>query len=68
MVDGWILGPDSELLFWVPPELRKGFYRARNTAIIGRVLKTKLDLGWFVYGGQWSQCKDPLPQKSVRSE
>ncbi|CAG8736324.1 11246_t:CDS:2, partial [Acaulospora colombiana] len=36
MVSGWILGPDSELLFWVPPELRHGLWRPNNVAVMGK--------------------------------
>lgn len=57
MVEDWVLGPNSELLFWVPHDLQTGLYRPRNKAIIGRVPKTKLDLKAFVHGESWELCK-----------
>jgi hypothetical protein len=58
MEDGWILGQNSELLFWVPPSIRAGLWRPRNTAVIGKLLTTRLDLTNFVHGRRWSLCKD----------
>jgi hypothetical protein len=59
MKDGWVLGPDSELLFWVPPNLRVGLLWPRNTLFIGEPIATKLDLKSFVHGESWSLCKEP---------
>ena len=56
LVDGWILGPNSELLFWVPPSLRVGLWWPRNTAVIAKV-STKLDFTLFCHGKSWTQCK-----------
>ncbi|KIM20491.1 hypothetical protein M408DRAFT_135359, partial [Serendipita vermifera MAFF 305830] len=55
--EGWVLGPDSELLFWVPPDLRAGLYRPGNTLIISQLPTTKLDLTAFIHGESWAQCK-----------
>ena len=57
MIDGWILGPNSELLFWVPPTLRTGLWRPGNTAVMGE-FATRLDLEQFVHGEDWVRCKD----------
>jgi len=59
MVDGWVLGPHSELLFWVPPALRPGLWWPSNTAVIG-AYGTRLDLRRFAHGEDWIRCKDPL--------
>jgi WD40 repeat protein len=56
MKNGWILGPHSELLFWVPPSIRDGLWRPANTAVISRV-STRLDLTLFVHGDSWYLCK-----------
>jgi WD40 repeat protein len=58
LVNGWILGSDSGLLFWVPPWNRKGLFWPRNTAVIADGL-TKVDLGRFVHGTSWQQCYGP---------
>jgi hypothetical protein len=74
MKDGWILGPDSELLFWVPSTLRAGLLRPGNELFIGAAITTRLNLDSFVHGESWSLCKEPeqlsishIPDHSVRS-
>jgi len=57
MQDGWILGPNSELLFWVPPILRDGLFWPRNKLVLGAIITTKLDFTCFVHGEQWINCK-----------
>jgi hypothetical protein len=57
MKDGWVLGPDSELLFWVPPTLQTGLLRPGTELFIGEAIATKLDLTSFVHGESWSLCK-----------
>ena len=64
MVDGWILGPNAERLFWVPPAMRTGLYRPGNTLVIGG-LTTRLNLTNFVHGEAWSHCRDSLPDEVV---
>ncbi|KIM20971.1 hypothetical protein M408DRAFT_305789 [Serendipita vermifera MAFF 305830] len=59
MIDGWMLGPNSELLFWVPPTLRSGLWRPENTVVIGKQA-TKLGFKHFSHGEYWTRCKDPL--------
>jgi hypothetical protein len=61
MKNGWILGPDSELLFWVPPTLRVVLLRPGNTLSIGKPIATRLDLKSFVHGESWSLCKESEP-------
>jgi hypothetical protein len=65
MKDGWVLGPDSELLFWVPPTLRDGLLWPGNTLLIGEPIATKLDLKAFVHGESWSLCKEPESSSMV---
>jgi hypothetical protein len=47
--DGWILCPNGELLFWVPPLNCLGLWHPRNTAIKAEK-PTKLDFTYFVHG------------------
>ncbi|PVF91096.1 WD40 repeat-like protein [Serendipita vermifera] len=61
MINGWILGANSELLFWVPPELHPGLFRPGNRFVFGRATKTRLHLESFVHGKSWTSCKnDPI--------
>ncbi|KIM21534.1 hypothetical protein M408DRAFT_29493 [Serendipita vermifera MAFF 305830] len=70
MVNGWVLGPKSELLFWVPPMLRLGLYRPANMLIIAQDIVTKLNLDDFVSGNLWVLCKtrSDLPGLKTISE
>ena len=54
--DGWILGPNSELLSWVPPQNRVGLWRPNTTAVMGRS-STKIDFSRFLHGVGWTQGK-----------
>ena len=59
--DGWILGPNDELLLWVPPANRLGlldpFPRSR---VLGHPLITELDFSNFKCGAEWMQCREPI--------
>jgi WD40 repeat protein len=57
LVNGWIIGPNEELLFWLPPSLRARLWWPRNTAVISKV-STKLDFTSFCHGNSWAQYKD----------
>jgi hypothetical protein len=57
LVNGWIRGPNSELLFWVPSQNRKGLFRARNVAVLSVKAPTVLDLRKIVYGRAWEKCQ-----------
>jgi len=54
--NGWMLSAGGELLFWVLPSYHMGLWQPGNTAVIAEHV-TKLDLGQFVYGTSWQQCK-----------
>jgi WD40 repeat protein len=56
MENGWMQGPNSELLFWVPPTNRTGLWWPRNTAVISSVV-TVLDFRRFVHGDSWQHCR-----------
>jgi hypothetical protein len=57
MKDGWVLGPNSELLFWVPPSLRVGLLRPRTKLLIGPHTQTRLNLDSFAHGVRWTLCE-----------
>ncbi|KIM24802.1 hypothetical protein M408DRAFT_26756 [Serendipita vermifera MAFF 305830] len=57
--DGWIRGPNSELLFWVPPEIRPRLCQLGHILVIDKQnVWTTLDLKRFVHGKEWSRCQD----------
>ena len=56
--NGWVLGENGELLFWVPPHHRFCLHKANNTRIIGPN-ETQLDFGNARWGEEWTQCYTP---------
>jgi len=54
--DGWVVGQDHELLFWVPLEHREVLCLPHVEMIWGR--PTKVDLSRFRYGSKWTECID----------
>ncbi|KAG2087914.1 uncharacterized protein F5147DRAFT_789730, partial [Suillus discolor] len=52
--DGWMVGPNCWLLFWVPPASRKPFYRPRTAFVIPRGVE--LDLSCMAHGSHWQDC------------
>jgi len=56
MQDGWMVGQDDELLFWVPSEHREDLCLPHVEMIGGR--PTKVDLSRFRYGSKWTECVD----------
>ncbi|KAG2137074.1 hypothetical protein DEU56DRAFT_716220, partial [Suillus clintonianus] len=56
-VDGWMLGPNRQLLFWVPLGLRQPFYTPRTVLVIPRG-NTELYLSRMAHGQHWRNCRD----------
>ncbi|KAI0341545.1 WD40 repeat-like protein [Trametopsis cervina] len=54
-VTGYMLGPEDELLFWVPPDYRVGLWRPSNLWVAGEH-SLHLDFSHFVHGEQWTRC------------
>ena len=53
---GWIVGPDSELIFWVPLSHQLGLWWPENVAVMSSNV-TKLDFNQFRQGRPWQQCR-----------
>jgi len=56
MKDGWVVGQNDELLFWVPLEHREDLCLL-HVEMIGR-RPTKVDLSRFRYSSKWMECID----------
>ncbi|KAG1812653.1 hypothetical protein EV424DRAFT_1418164 [Suillus variegatus] len=54
--DGWVMGPNHRLLFWVPPASRHAFYTPWTSLVIPRG-HPQLDLSRMAYGTRWSSCR-----------
>ncbi|KAJ7664193.1 WD40-repeat-containing domain protein [Mycena rosella] len=54
--DGWVINSAGQLMFWVPPWLRDGFYFPRNSIVICSTGTVKPDLTRFVHGTEWQKC------------
>ncbi|KAG2158587.1 uncharacterized protein EDB93DRAFT_1334526 [Suillus bovinus] len=65
-VDGWVMGPNRRLLFWVPPASRYAFYNPWASLVIPRG-GVELDLSHMVHGTNWSSCRDVLSKISIAS-
>ena len=60
MQDGWILGPNKELLLWVPGINRSNLYTPSSRSHILGVPPTELDFRDFKCGTEWTQCREPI--------
>lgn len=56
--DGWMVGPNNQLLFWVPPASRQAFYSPWNALVIPRGC-VELDLSRMAHGSHWQDCRGP---------
>ncbi|KAG1817842.1 hypothetical protein EV424DRAFT_1513007 [Suillus variegatus] len=55
--DGWVLGPNDQLLFWVPPASREAFKYNSQTAFIIPRGDVELDLSHMAHGTRWQHCR-----------
>ncbi|KAG1791036.1 uncharacterized protein HD556DRAFT_662413 [Suillus plorans] len=55
--DGWMMGPNHRLLFWVPPASRHGLHTPWTVFVIPRGYP-ELDLSRMAHGTRWSSCRD----------
>jgi hypothetical protein len=58
--DGWLVGPNDELLLWIPPDLRLLWW-PRTLMTIPSLSYTDLDLSNFKHGPNWMECQFSLP-------
>jgi WD40 repeat protein len=57
MENGWVVGENEELLFWLPKDHREGLFWPGNIAVIGGSgIPTHVDLTTFRYGENWAEC------------
>ncbi|KAG8792084.1 hypothetical protein FRC12_007274 [Ceratobasidium sp. 428] len=54
--DGWIVGRDSSLLFWVPADLRPMLKWPQNTVLIHQQGSFELDFTNAALGTRWTEC------------
>ena len=57
--DGWIVGPASELLFWVPAAYRDRLWTGARLKIVIGGNVAQLDLSQFAHGTSWHECYRP---------
>ena len=57
--DGWIVGPASELLFWVPTAYRDRLWPDSRLQFSIGMQFIQLDLSQFVHGTSWHECYRP---------
>ncbi|KAG1788594.1 uncharacterized protein HD556DRAFT_1214822, partial [Suillus plorans] len=56
--EGWMMGPNHRLLFWVPPASRETFrYNPQTALLIPRLGgDVELDLSCMAHGSRWQHC------------
>jgi WD40 repeat protein len=54
--NGWVVGPNGRLLFWVPPASRYGFYSPGTLLVMPRG-GPELDLSHMAHGQHWQKCR-----------
>ena len=54
--DGWMVAPNSPLLFWVPPGSRRPFHNAWTAWSMPR--GNEIDLSRMAHGQHWQNCRD----------
>ncbi|CAE6473921.1 unnamed protein product [Rhizoctonia solani] len=54
--DGWFINEKSQLLFWVPPEIRRSFPRPYNPLTIGPEGSIQVDYSRLRLGENWHEC------------
>ncbi|KAG8795994.1 hypothetical protein FRC12_006830 [Ceratobasidium sp. 428] len=54
--DGWVVGHDSSLLFWVPADLRPMLRWPQNTALIHQQGSFELEFTDAALGPRWTEC------------
>lgn len=57
--DGWIVGPEGELILWIPPAQRLGLGEVRMLAVLGNpnAHLTLLNFDKMVSGTAWAECR-----------
>ncbi|OCH83941.1 hypothetical protein OBBRIDRAFT_799491 [Obba rivulosa] len=56
--DGWVMGKQGELLFWVPAPHRLSFHSLQTVKVIGSN-ETQVDYSNVLWGKDWTRCWDP---------
>jgi hypothetical protein len=58
--DGWVIDDQSQLLIWVPPDLRDTLLRPRGILRISTDGSVQLDLANAKLGLSWTECYFPM--------
>ncbi|KAG2029825.1 WD40-repeat-containing domain protein, partial [Suillus americanus] len=56
--NGWVVSPDGQLLFWVPPASREIPFHSPGT-VLAIPSGQEIDLSRIAHGEHWSNCRDP---------
>ncbi|KIK71658.1 hypothetical protein GYMLUDRAFT_977718, partial [Collybiopsis luxurians FD-317 M1] len=54
--DGWLCGPDSSLILWIPPEYRECLMFPHMELLLPQTQLASLNLKNFVHGKEWAKC------------
>ena len=57
--DGWILGPNKNLLLWIPSSYQSSFHYTPSTRLVIPKGVPELDLSRMAHGSAWYRCYLP---------
>ncbi|KAF8300503.1 hypothetical protein DL93DRAFT_2122224, partial [Clavulina sp. PMI_390] len=59
--NGWIKGPNNELILWVPPSYRNRLYDERLIGILGQDMSSRARFNFdnMTLGEDWASCHTP---------
>ncbi|KAF8312379.1 WD40 repeat-like protein [Clavulina sp. PMI_390] len=59
--DGWVRGPNAELILWVPPSYQAHLYDERRITRLGKDTSSRVRLNFsqMVLGESWADCVQP---------
>ena len=55
--EGWVVGPEGKLLFWIPMNFHPIMYFPGNSLVIPNDA-SQLDLSHFAHGTSWQMCRE----------
>ncbi|OAX35139.1 WD40 repeat-like protein [Rhizopogon vinicolor AM-OR11-026] len=58
--EGWIIGPEGQLLFWIPVNLYPLIYAPGNVLVMPNNA-SQFDLSCFAHGTSWHKCREAPP-------
>lgn len=62
----WVLGPEGELIIWLPAYIQRGLHWPGRQAIPSQ-RQMRIDFSRFKYGTSWMECYTPPDEEHTLS-